>query len=420
MKPKIPKDERGVAFILEIIVICLVLAVVGVVGYKIYQKHGGSLFGPAPITQNPKNLAQAHNALGFNVVRDLNHEQKDNVFISPTSIALALSMVYNGANGDTKQAMASTLQFKNLDTSQINQESLGLINLLKNPDKDVELSIANSIWTHQGLDVKPEFLKSVSDYYQAKSTALDFNDPGAAKEINSWVDKNTKGKIPTIVDSIPSDMVMYLINATYFKGTWTKSFDKSQTVDKAFVPSKGASYKVPMMYQHEDDFSYYETDDFQSVSLPYGKSKRLSMYVFLPKDLEKFTDSLDIQKWELWMSKYKESKGTVLLPRFKMEYEKELKDTLTKLGMGVAFDSQADFTGIGDSLQISQVKHKTFLDVNEEGTEAAAVTSVGAVTTSIGGPEEKEFYMEVNQPFFLAIKDNQTKEILFAGAINHP
>ena len=232
------------------------------------------------------------------------------------------------------------------------------MNLLKNPDTDVELALANSIWTRKGSVIKPEFLSTVQDYYQAKSTALDFNDPSAVKDINEWVSKNTKGKIPTIVDSIPSNMIMYLINATYFKGSWTKSFDASLTQDKTFTPVNGAPYKVPLMSRHDENFSYYETDDFQSVALPYGKNKRLSMYVFLPKDLQKFISTLDISKWEQWMSDYKDMEGTVLLPRFKLEYAKELNDVLIQLGMANAFSDQAGFSGIGNNLHISQVKHK--------------------------------------------------------------
>lgn len=421
MKHENIRDERGIALILEIIAICLVLTVVGLIGFGIYKKRGGSFFGSPVTSAYSEDLAHAHNALGFNIIKDLNHGQSDNVFISPTSIALALSMVYNGASGETKQAMANTLQLKDLDILQINQQSLGLINLLNNPDKGVELSIANSIWTRKGVDLNSDFSKTAGDYYHAQSTALNFDEPDAAKKINSWVDTNTNGKIPSIIDGpIAPENIMYLINATYFKGAWTKSFDKSQTEERTFTPNNGEPYKVPMMYQHGEDFSYHENDDFQSVSLPYGEDERLAMYVFLPKDLEKFTDSVDTTKWKQWMSGYKESKGTVLLPRFKMDYSKELEETLTALGMGVAFSNQADFTGIASEVSISQVTHKTVLEISEEGTEAAAVTEIGMGITSVGGPSNDAFYMELNRPFFLAITDTKTKEILFAGAINRP
>ena len=420
MKQKLSSDQRGVAFILELVVIVIVLSVVGFVGYKAYKAQNGSGNNqPKFSAQSPKDLPQSHNAFGFNLLKSLNSEDKDrNIFISPSSVSLALSMVYNGAEGETKDAMSKTLQFQNLDTAKINQESLGLINGLKNPDDKVELSIANSVWTRKGYDIKPSFLEIVKNNYNAEASSLNFDSPDAAKTINDWVSKNTKEKIPKIVDST-SDQIMFLINATYFKGSWTTEFDKSLTEDRDFTPAKGGKYKHPFM-QQRDKMSYLENDDFQSVSLPYGENKRLSMYVFLPKDINSFVNNLDISTWNKFMEQYQETEGTVLLPRFKLEYEKALIPSLTQLGMGSAFQDGANFSGIAQNAFINEVKHKTYLDVNEEGTEAAAVTSVGIGITSVGGSEEKEFYMEVNRPFFIAIRDNQTQEILFTGIIQKP
>lgn len=371
-------------------------------------------------SQSPKNIPQAHNIFGFNSIKILAKEEGNkNVFISPSSIALALSMVYNGANGETKNAMQKTLQFQNLSIATINQESLGLINSLKNPDPQVELSVANSVWAKIGADFKKDFLNTVASYFNATISNLDFSDPNAAKTINAWVSKNTQGKIPSIVSfPIPGDLVMYLINAVYFKGSWTVEFDKKLTEDKNFTTAEGISKKHPLMRQR-GNMSYLETEDFQSVNLPYGKNKRLSMYVFLPKNLNNFVQTLDESKWNNWMKRYGEMEGTILLPRFTMEYEKGLIPLLTKLGMGIAFQNNADLTGIGKDLKISEVKHKTYVDVNEEGTEAAAVTSVGISITSVESPE-KTFYMEVNRPFFFVIRDNQTQEILFMGTIQNP
>lgn len=416
MKQRLSNNQRGVALVLELFLIVIVLSVIGFIGYKVFNQNTSKSKYP---TQNPKDLPQSHNAFGFNLLKSLNSEDKDkNIFISPSSVSLALSMVYNGAEGETKDAMLKTLQFQNLDTSKINQESLGLINGLKNPDEKVELSIANSVWTRKGYDIKPSFLEIVKNNYNAEVSSLNFNSPDAAKTINEWVSKNTKGKIPEIVKST-SDQTMFLINATYFKGSWTTEFDKSSTDERDFTPAKGGKYQHPFMRQ-KDKMSYLENNDFQSVSLPYGENKRLSMYVFLPKDINSFVNSLDLATWNEYMEQYKETKGTVLLPRFKLEYDKELKPSLTNLGMGVAFKDGADFSGIAQSTFINKVIHKTYLDVNEEGTEAAAVTSIGAMSTSVGSYEEKEFYMEVNRPFFIAIRDNQTQEILFTGIIQHP
>ncbi len=214
-------------------------------------------------------------------------------------------------------------------------------------------------------------------------------------------------------------MMMYLINAVYFKGDWTREFDKNLTEDKDFTVGDDSSKKHPLMRQ-KDDMPYLENDDFQSVSLSYGENERLGMYVFLPKNLNNFVQSLDVNSWNEWMDQYKETKGTILLPRFKVEYEKGLVPALNQLGMGIAFSNFADFTGIDDNLAISEVKHKTYVDVNEEGTEAAAVTSVEMMRTTAELPAEETFYMEVNRPFFFAIRDNQTQAILFMGTIQNP
>ncbi|HXZ29077.1 MAG TPA: serpin family protein [Terriglobales bacterium] len=371
--------------------------------------------------QPARSLSHAHNAFGFKMLKLLEQsEGKKNVFISPSSIALALSMVYNGARGPTQAAMQKTLDLDGMDLAQVNQQSLDLINLLKNPDPKVQLAVADSVWARKGVSFRPDFLKTVLDFYQAQATTLDFRTPGAAATINAWVNEKTRGKIPTIVEPpIPPDMVMYLINAVYFKGSWTTAFDKNLTEQRTFTPASGAAEKRPLMKQH-GWLPYLETDDFQSVSLPYGSNRRLAMYVFLPKkDLKSFLAKLDDGAWDSWMQRYSNTEGTILLPRFKMEYEKELRGTLTQLGMGEAFQDGADLSGIGPGLAISEVKHKTYVDVNEEGTEAAAVTSVGVHATAVR-VEPPTFYMEVNRPFLFAIRDNQTGEVLFLGVVQNP
>lgn len=368
-----------------------------------------------------QTLSRAHNAFGFKVLKTLEQgEGNKNVFISPSSIAIALSMVYNGARGSTKTAMEKALELQGMDIAQVNQQSRDLINLLKNPDPKVQLAVANSVWARKGVVFRPEFLKTVLNFYQAQATALDFHTAGAANTINAWVNEKTRGKIPTIVEPpIPPDMVMYLINAVYFKGSWSTEFDKKLTEGRPFTPAGGPPEKRPLMKQHAL-LPYLENEDFQSVSLPYGKNRRLSMYVFLPKkDLKSLVGKLDSGTWDLWMQQYSNTEGTILLPRFKMEYEKELRGTLAQLGMGVAFQDDADLGGIGPRLAISEVRHKTYVDVNEEGTEAAAVTSVGVRATAVYIPP-RTFYMEVNRPFLFAIRDSQTGEVLFLGVVQKP
>lgn len=370
-------------------------------------------------------ITNAHNDFGFNIFQQLLNEDKGkNIFISPLSIHLALSMTYNGADGTTKEAMAKTLRLQQIDINQLNKDSATLINLLQNPDPKVEIAIANSIWARKGETFNPNFLETNKKYYLAKIESLDFTDSKTVDIINSWVSDNTKGKIPTIINPpIPPDMVMYLINAVYFKGSWTVEFDKKLTTNRSFTLNDGSKKEYPMMEQ-KGNFQYLENDLFQAINLPYGENKRLGMYVFLPKgNLENFVTQLTGQNWQEWLTKFLEQEGTIILPKYKLEYEKNLKDVLKELGMGIAFGDQADFSlmrenGIKD-LFISEVIHKTYVDVNEEGTEAAAVTEVGVGVTAVI-PEKKIFYMEVNKPFFFAIVDNKTSEILFMGLVFNP
>jgi serpin B len=258
------------------------------------------------VSQAPKNIPKSHNAFGFDLIKSIKKDEPGkNIFISPSSVALALSMVYNGANGETKNAMQKTLHLQGLDISNINQESLGLINLLKNPDPKVQLSIANSVWARKEVNFNQNFIATLKSYYNAESSVLDFTNPNSVKTINSWVSKKTNGKIPAIVNQIPSDMVMYLINAVYFKGSWTKEFDKRLTQSKPFTVADGSS-KSTLLMKQGGMLPYLENDEFQSVNLTYGNNNRVSMYVFLPKsNVDNFVSSLTPEKWNGWMSEYK-------------------------------------------------------------------------------------------------------------------
>jgi len=370
-------------------------------------------------------ISTAHNYFGFNILQKLLVAGKEtNIFISPSSIYLALSMTYNGASGETKEAMSDTLGIKGVSNDEVNKANASLIKIIQNPDPQVQIAIANSIWTKKGETFNSDFLTVNQKYYGAKIESLDFTDSKTVGIINGWVSENTRGKIPSIIQPpIPPDMVMYLINAIYFKGTWTVEFDKKLTSDRPFTLNDGTAINHPMMWQ-KGDFLYLENDQFQAVNLPYGKNKRLGMFVFLPKEkLEDFTKQLTNENWQKWLTEFKEKEGTVILPKFKLEYENNLNSALKSLGMTVAFDSQADFSKmranpLQKDLFISEVIHKTYVDVNEEGTEAAAVTEVGMKATA-ARPDET-FFMEVNKPFYFAIVDRETSELLFMGIILEP
>ncbi len=372
-------------------------------------------------TMNEK-LVAANTKFGFKLFSEiLKKESNQNIFVSPTSVAIALSMTYNGANGSTQQAIAQTLELQGMSLDEVNQAQLALSQILINPDPKVQLNIANSLWARQGINFKPDFLQRNKDFYQAQITNLNFNSPNATSTINNWVNQNTKGKIPTIIDRISPDAVLYLINAIYFKGSWTDEFPKNATRERPFTLLNGTRKQHPLMSQF-GRFRYYENDSFQAISLPYG-SGRMSMYVFLPKPnvtLQSFYSTLTPENSEQWIKQFRTRQGSISLPRFKLEYDITLNQTLQALGMGIVFQDRANFTGMTSTpVNIDEVKHKTFVEVNEEGTEAAAVTSVGIRATS-AMPVDEPFNMVVDRPFFVAIRDNQTGTLLFMGSIVEP
>ncbi|MBD2327650.1 serpin family protein [Alkalinema sp. FACHB-956] len=380
---------------------------------------------PTPSTPakpvNPKLIA-ANNRFSFNLLAAVRQQDRSrNVFISPSSVAIALSMLYNGAAGETQKAMAEALQLQDLSLDAVNAANETLKTRLESDNAKVKLTIANSLWLKQGMTFNPEFLSRNQRFYQAKVASLDFADPQSPQVMNNWVKRNTNGRIEKIVDRLNPQDVLYLMNAIYFKGSWEKPFNKQQTREQPFRLANGQTKPHPMMQQF-GKYSYAETEDFQAISLPYS-DRRLSLYVFLPKEgktLDALADGLTAETWERWQQQFGKREGSIVLPKFKLEYDTELKDALTTLGMKSAFiPGVADFRNLSDRATfIGQVKHKTFVEVNEEGTEAAGVTSIGIRTTSI--PQDPPFQMVVDRPFFCALYDSQTGTILFMGTIVDP
>jgi serpin B len=364
-------------------------------------------------------LVAANTKFGFNLFNTLSKQQPNqNIFISPTSVALALSMTYNGVSGETQQEMTKVLELTGMTPQEINAANQTLQNSLQKNDPNVQVSIANSLWAKQGFSLKPEFQQTNQEYYQANLSELDFTIPQEALSIiNNWVSQKTQGKIDQIVEGISPDQVLFLINAIYFKGNWQTPFDKSKTTNKTFYLTDSSSKQHPMMSQM-GFYPCYATDTFKAVSLAYGKKGALRMYIFLPNsntNLATFSQQLTPENWNEWMQEFTEINGLIEIPRFKIEYEVELKSTLIALGMAGIFEiSKSDFSPMtGDNVAVDSVKHKTFVEVNEEGTEGAAVTPILLTRGSI-------FKMNVNRPFFCAIRDDTTGTILFMGTIVDP
>jgi serine protease inhibitor len=348
-----------------------------------------------------------------------------NVFISPASVGLALAMAWNGSAGQTQEAMAAALRLPSSDLAVVNEADARLIDAMGARRKGVELNVANSLWARQGIDFKAAFLGTNTRFYRAEVRKIDFADSSSPGVINAWVAEKTKGKIREVVGSLDSLAILYLINAIYFKGTWRVEFDPKATRNWTFHGTAGE--KIVKMMQRSGEFSYREGSDGQAVRLPYGDG-RIGMYVFLPAEkssLAEFHSHLTSKSWKRWLGEFAEREGILGLPRFKIEYETKLRKPLTALGMGVAFDGErADFSNMlitspGKNAYIHDVIHKTYCEVNEEGTEAAAATGVEVRTLSYEKPP-KRFVMICDRPFFFAIADEETGLILFLGSIVDP
>ncbi len=388
---------------------------------------GGEPFGP--ITELPRELTSAElrlievdNSFALKLFREIDARDPDvNLFISPLSVAMALGMTYNGADGETQVAMAEALELQHMAIGDVNEAYRDLIALLLDLDPRVEFQLANSIWYREGLQFEQTFLDINREYFDAEVAGLDFSDPGAADRINDWVNDATNGKIPDIVEKpIDKDLVMFLINAIHFKGDWTHQFDKGLTRDANFTLDDGTTKQVETMF-HESkaEVRIFSDDVMRVVDLPYG-GDAFSMTILVPRpevDVEAVVAALDAPRWAALVDGLVDSERVVGLPKFTLEYEIELKDVLTALGMGVAFvENVANFSKMrqANDLFISSVKHKTFVDVNEEGTEAAAATSVGIKLTSAPAP------FLVDRPFLFVIRERLSGVIIFMGKILDP
>lgn len=369
-----------------------------------------------PVQANQDLCSDGMQTFSFDLLKTIKIEEKENLFISPISIVQALSMLNNGAKNETRNEITEILGFSGLQLDQINKINQNKISKLLTSDKDVEISIANSIWYRQGLKVKKEFLNTNQDFYNAEIVALDFGAQESPKKVNNWVSKKTKEKITKIIDGKFDPMLrMLLINAIYFKGQWQTPFLPDRTRPITF----DNRYKCQMM-SIRDSYPYFYDKSAQIIDLPYS-SGTFSMLVALPEEdssLKELVQLLDSDMWNYWIDNLKNTEGSLQLPKFELDYSVQLKNILMDMGMATAFiPGDADFRKISDEtdLFISDVLHKSYLKVNEEGTEAAAVTVISMETTSI---KPAGFIMNVNRPFLCVIHNGS--EILFMGLVNSP
>ncbi|MEP7001792.1 MAG: serpin family protein [bacterium] len=371
---------------------------------------------PRALSAAEQRLVSSANDFSFALFRQVASANKDsNVFISPLSASMALGMTMNGASGTTHDQMRTALAFGTSTDSVINESYNGLIGLLRGLDATVDVRVANSIWYEKTFPFNQTFVDDSKRWFDAKVSALDFAQPSSVTTINDWVSTATSGKIPQIIDKISPDQVMLLINAIYFKGNWRDKFDAAQTKDTLFF---GVSGNQPMRLMHRHGvLSFLFTPQFAAVDLPYGNGA-FTMTVLLPNQgtsLDQLVSSLQSGAWTSWMSGFHEISTDIWLPKLKLEWERTLNGDLKALGLRDAFDPNvADFTRMspaGRGLYIDKVKQKTYVDINEEGTEAAAVTSVGISVTSL--PPS----LRVDRPYIFVIRERLSGTIVFMGKI---
>ena len=374
------------------------------------------------LTKKSAEIIEADHAFGFELFREVCRISKlENIMISPMSVSYALGMTYNGAAGTTLDAFNEVLHFGGLTNQEVNESYKDLMDQLLNLSEEVEFALANSIWYKEGYPVLEDFIKTNEDYFNAAIREADFSDPKTVDLINGWIEDQTNDKIKDMLDQIPEDVIMYLINAIYFNANWKYEFPKGDTYEGDFKLENGSQTAVDYMVV-EGDFQYTSNDDFTAVELPYSDSS-FSMLVMLPNQensVSSLTESLDVDSWDSWFEHSQRLGVRVVLPKFKYEFKDLLNNPLKTLGLEVAFSDNADFSRIvpGRKLCISRVIHQTFIDVQEEGTEAAAATivEIKELSSQGGGP----ITFHADHPFLYLIKENSTGAIVFMGKVGRP
>lgn len=374
---------------------------------------------PVNLTEKAQVIIDKSNVFGIDLFRETAQAQNGNLMLSPLSASTALSMLLNGCQAETYNQIRDMLGYGALTQDEINESYQSLVSQLLILDPEINLSLANSVWYRQGFAVKSPFLTSMENAYDAEIAALDFASPSAITTINNWAKENTNGKIEQVLQEIDPAAVMFLMNALYFKGTWTYQFDKSQTGEVDFHPDNSAAVQVDMM-KGKLPCRLFAGNNYTAIELNYGQ-QNFAMDIVVPfGTLDEFLSGFNGEAWQeittgLNAVSTPES-AELIIPKFKFDFEKVLNDQLTALGMIDAFEcSLANLSGISDDdIYVSFVKQNTFVDVNEEGTEAAAVTTIGIVETSAPLP------FVVDKPFIFAIRERLSNTLLFIGKVELP
>ncbi|HPF66024.1 serpin family protein [Lentimicrobium sp.] len=375
---------------------------------------------PKPINLPVKAglMISQSNSFGIDLFRETALVEEGNLMLSPLSASTALSMLLNGCGAETFTQIRDMLGYESLSLDEINENYNSLVSQLLAIDPKIQLALANAVWYRQDFEVKTPFLDRMQTTYKASTGSLDFLSPEALTTINNWAKDNTNGKIEKVLDEISPDAVMFLMNALYFKGDWTYKFDKSATAPLPFYPANGNAADVDMM-NAEFPFKSFYGNNYKAIELPYGQQNFAMVLVMPSGPLGSFINGFNGPVWQEITSGLDASTAQtaeLMMPKFRFDFEKVLNDQLKAMGMTDAFSpGMADLSGISDAdIYVSFVKQNTFIDVNEEGTEAAAVTTIGIEYTSIPEP------VVIDKPFIFAIRERLTNTLLFIGKVELP
>jgi serine protease inhibitor len=365
---------------------------------------------------------ESSSQLGFNVFHGLaEREPEENVITSPYSAAVFLMLLLNGADGETREAIGNILSLDNPSPSAINEEHAVLARHLMNASEDVEFAVANSLWSQEGFAFEDDYMDTMREHFDAEVQEVDLATQEAAELIDAWVAEQTRDRIDSIAEDLglpDSNSVLVLLNAVYFLGGWTEPFDPDLTSNGTFTRPDGSQVEVPLMSRDGIPL-IVERDDFSALRLSYGDEEAFAMDLILPAsdtEIHEFAQAFTVDKWREAISEYEEQRAMIYLPKFELEYDtgNHLEDVLTELGMGIAFDASADFSAMSPSSPwLDDVIQKTFIRIDEEGTEAAAVTGGDMVVS-----EPPNFRLD--RPFLFTISDTETNTILFLGQITDP
>ncbi len=386
----------------------------------------GSASGPDDLepvrafTQTELQVSAANTRFGLDLLSRVHRSaQEPNVLLSPLSASMALGMTLNGARASTWDAMRSTLGFGGLTEAEINEAYRGLIAQLRARDPKVEFTLANSVWHENTFSVEQPFLQALRTYFDAEVSALDFRSAAAPGIISKWAEDRTGGRIRNLIQSIHPLEVMFLVNAVYFKAPWSAPFETSATAPAAFTRLDGKTVQVPTMTADQTR-PFFRDEAVEAVELLYADSA-FGMVVLVPgrgRTLDDLIASLSPARWQAWMDRLTPGRLMLRMPKFRFDFSTLLNQPLADMGMAVAFQAfVADFgriTRTRNDLYISRVQQKTFIDVHERGTEAAAATAVGIGVTSL--PPS----IVVDRPFLFAIRERSSGTLLFAGRVGSP